>query len=78
MDSLARAVAIMGLILWLIGPFSIWLATKDYVPFFVVLLVSVIAISYGVWWASIPTGARWFGLFPAGCGLYAIYRHFHL
>lgn len=78
MESLVRVVVIMSLILWLIGPFSIWLSSKDYVSFFVVLIFSVLAISYGVWWFSIMAGARWFGLFPVVCGLYAIYRHFCL
>ena len=78
MDGLVRAVVVASLILWLIGPFSIYLASKDYVPFLIVLLVSLFAISYGAWWISIPTGARWMGFFPISCGLYALYRHFTL
>lgn len=78
MDSLVRAIVILSLILWLIGPFSIFLASRDHVPFFVVLIVCLFAICYGTWWVSIPTGARWIGLFPISCGLYALYRHFNL
>jgi hypothetical protein len=37
MESLAQIVAVMSLFLWLIGPLSIFLASKDYVPFFLVL-----------------------------------------
>lgn len=78
MESLARLVVIMVLVLLGLGPLALALSFFDKIPFILVLFFGILAISVGVYWATIPTAARWMGLIPIVLGGFAIWKRLNL
>lgn len=78
MESLARLVVIMVLVLLSLGPLALALSFSNKVSFFVVVIFGVFSIAMGIYWATIPTAARWMAIIPTLLGAYAIYRRLDL
>lgn len=78
MESLARLVVIMVLVLLGLGPLALIFSMIEKVSFVVVVFFGLVAIAVGIYWATIPTAARWMGLIPTLLGAYAIYRRLDL
>ena len=78
MESLARLVMVMVLVLLGLGPFALALSYLEKMPFFTVVVTGLLSIVIGVYWTTIPTAARWMGLIPIVLGAYAIYRRLDL
>lgn len=78
MESLARLVVIMILVLLALGPLALVLAFFEKTPFIIVLFFGILAISAGVYWSTIPTAARWMGLIPILLGGFAIFKRLNL
>jgi hypothetical protein len=75
MVSLALIVSIIFLIIILLGPISYLLAIFPWVPTIVVYIVSLTAISCGLWWIVIVvTFARFIGLLPIYLGIISILK----
>lgn len=78
MESLARLVVIMVLVLLGLGPLALALSYLEKMPFFTVAVAGLLSIAIGVYWTTIPTAARWMGLIPIVLGAFAIYRRLDL
>jgi hypothetical protein len=73
MASLALIVALIFLGLLIIGPTVVLLNKIAIIPKFIIWLLAIFSIFYGLWWIFIVvTPIRWIGLLPIYCGWLAI------
>lgn len=69
MASLALLVAQIFLGLLIIGPLVVLLSKIAVMPKFIIWLLAIFSIFYGIWWILIVvTPIRWIGLLPIYCG----------
>lgn len=73
MASLALIVSLIFFSMLMIGPVSLCLAYMKRVPTVIVQIISLISISFGLWWIfTLSTSIGIVGLVPVICGMKAI------